>query len=101
MERHIGWGGFQHGLQTSVLSSAPLDDGNSAGGAFCPPAATPFSSVSGLGRRLEHLDIQGDRDFVAEHHATIVEGFVPLHPEVLAVDFCSGRDGGPLVTPRI
>src|SRR5262249_42835251 len=54
-----------------------------------------------LGRFLDHLEIDGDVDLVADHHAAAINVGIPLHAIVLAVDFGRGARGHAGVAPRI
>src|SRR6266704_736987 len=65
-------------------------------------APSPLGSVARLGRsRFDQLDVEGDRDFVADHHPAAVQFGVPLHAEILPVDFSRAGDPSALIAPGI
>src|SRR5215813_7982179 len=101
------------GLQRLAMSSWI---GNSAGGGFfiafskwkldSQDGRKFEAGNSGNGRMLlrgflDHFQVDGDVDVVADHHAAAVDVGVPLHAIVLAVDFRGGAGGDPGVAPGI
>src|SRR6266849_303818 len=66
-----------------------------------PKPRLQVSSVGGLRCLLDHFRINGDVDIVTDYNATVVQGGVPLHAEVLSIDFGESAGSGALIAPGI
>src|SRR5882724_4760832 len=71
----------------------------------CTARATPRVAnglkPSGLLALLDQFDVDDDGNIVADHDAAVVQSSVPLHAEVLAIDFGGGGRGVAGVAPGI
>src|SRR5690348_4239119 len=84
-----------------------FDDPGGAGGASAPPCdGSPLfpSRCLVAGFRCGLLDpfrVNGDANVITHHHTAVIKLGVPLHAEVLPVDFRGCRDRHALIAPRI
>jgi hypothetical protein len=59
------------------------------------------AAVRGPQSGLDELDIERDRDFIANENAAGLETSVPGEAEVFAIDLCGRRDCNPSIAPGV